>query len=66
MKLLTAPAGPPTISIEAADGAVTIEYTGTLQSAEKVTGPYENVEGASSPYTVPVEEGKARFYRSVR
>ncbi|MCD6339450.1 MAG: Ig-like domain-containing protein [Verrucomicrobia bacterium] len=66
VKLLTAPAGPPTISIEAADGAVTIEYTGTLQSAEKVTGPYENVEGASSPYTVPVEEGKARFYRSVR
>jgi len=36
----------------AVDGSVSIEYTGTLQAAESVTGPYAPVAGASSPYAV--------------
>ena len=43
---------PEITSISADDaGNVTIEYTGTLQSAPAVTGPYTDVDGASSPYT---------------
>lgn len=32
-------------------GKVTITYTGTLQSAATVNGPYTDVAGAASPYT---------------
>ena len=39
-------------SISVGDGGdVTIEYTGTLQSAGAVDGPYADVAGASSPHT---------------
>jgi hypothetical protein len=52
----------PTISI-APPGIVT--FTDTLQSATVITGPWSNVTGATSPYTVPA--GTAiRFYRSSR
>jgi hypothetical protein len=36
-----------------ADGSITIEWTGggTLQAAAVVTGPWQDVPGASSPYT---------------
>lgn len=36
--------------------------SGTLQSATNVTGPYENVSGAASPYTASFT-GPARFFR---
>jgi len=39
-------------SVALADGSVVIEYTGTLKSADTVNGPFNAVDGASSPYTV--------------
>lgn len=42
-------------------GNLTIEYTGTLQSATAVTGPYADVAGASSPYTTT--PGDLMFFR---
>jgi hypothetical protein len=44
----------------AVDGSVTIEYTGTLQAADSVTGPYAPVDGASSPY--PINTAGTQFY----
>jgi len=44
----------------AIDGSVTIEYTGTLQAADTVAGPYAPVAGASSPY--PVDTAGTQFY----
>lgn len=37
--------------------------TGTLQSSTNVSGPYENVNGATSPYT-NAPSGTLRFYRA--
>ncbi|MCC6232974.1 MAG: hypothetical protein IT580_10040, partial [Verrucomicrobiales bacterium] len=42
-------------------GQVRIEYTGTLKSADVVTGPYTAVTGAASPYSVSAS-GAAKFY----
>jgi tRNA threonylcarbamoyladenosine modification (KEOPS) complex Pcc1 subunit len=42
-------------------GQVLIRYTGTLQSAGQVGGPYSVVPGATSPFTV-APGGSARFY----
>jgi hypothetical protein len=48
--------------ISIADGSVTIEYTGTLKSSSSVTGPYENVDGASGPaYSVNPDQAQ-QFY----
>ena len=43
------------------DGQVVIEYSGTLKSADAVTGPYNAVGGASSPYSVAPTKA-AEFY----
>jgi hypothetical protein len=48
-------------SVALADGNVVIEYTGTLKSADSVTGPYSDVAGASSPYSVAPTKA-AEFY----
>ena len=48
-------------SVALADGSVVIEYTGTLKSATSVTGPYSDVAGASSPYSVAPTKA-AEFY----
>lgn len=40
-------------SVALADGNVVIEYTGTLKSSVSVTGPYDDVPAAASPFTVP-------------
>ncbi len=45
----------------AEDGMVVIEFEGTLKSSESATGPYTDVEGAVSPYSVAAE-GAARFF----
>lgn len=57
----------PTLGIGTADGNVVITYSGTLQSAESVTGPYTAVPDApaNGPYTV-APTGTLRFYRAVR
>ena len=48
-------------SVALTDGSVVIEYTGTLRSATSVTGPYSDVAGASSPYSVAPTKA-AEFY----
>lgn len=53
------------ISIASSRGVITIQFSGTLQSATSVTGPYQNVPGAQSPYTVPNPAG-VTFFRSAR
>ncbi len=66
VKLLSGGTGePPTISISTAAGVTTINFTGALQSAASVAGPFQNVTGASSPYTVPAATGIS-FFRSVK
>ncbi|MBE7502518.1 MAG: immunoglobulin domain-containing protein [Verrucomicrobiales bacterium] len=63
VRITTGPVGPPEISIAGAGGTITITYTGTLESATSVQGPYSAVANASSPYTVPNPTG-TRFYRA--
>ena len=65
MKLTTGAAPAPTLSIAQAGGKITLQFTGTLQSATKVNGPYAAVAGATSPYVVPVSGGAA-FFRSAQ
>lgn len=59
------PVDTPAISIARTGATISITYAGTLQSAASVNGPYTNVAGAQSPYTVPTTAG-ATFFRSVR
>jgi hypothetical protein len=57
----------PTISAAvAADGKVTLTYTGTLVSSPAVTGPYAPVADATSPYTVDPKTLPTTFYQSKR
>ncbi|HYE33016.1 MAG TPA: LamG-like jellyroll fold domain-containing protein [Methylomirabilota bacterium] len=59
----TPPAADPTIRIASANGAITITFDGgVLQSSATASGPYENVAGATSPYTVNANE-RMRFFR---
>lgn len=57
------PTGPGSISgiSRAADGSISIEFTGALQSSDTVDGTYAPVAGATSPFTVTVDGG-AKFY----
>ena len=48
-------------SIGLADGNVVIEFDGTLMSADSVSGPYNAVAGATSPYSVAPDQG-AQFF----
>lgn len=63
VRLVESVVGEPSVAISIADGQIIIDYTGTLQHSETVTGPYEDVAGAQSPYTVPAG-GTTGFYRS--
>ena len=56
------PAEDGAISINQADGVVTLEYTGTLHVGDSVTGPFAPVVGAGSPYQLTVETGAVRFF----
>jgi len=53
----------PTISVAKNGASVVVTYTGTLESAAQVTGPWTAVSGATSPLTVNPTE-PSRFYRS--
>lgn len=46
-----------------ASGTLTIDYSGTLQSAESVDGPYSNVEGANGGQYSVVPTSDAIFFR---
>jgi len=48
----TNPVGPTLTYQVAADGTITLTYTGTLVSSDTVNGTYQTVAGASSPFTV--------------
>lgn len=65
VRLITGAVEAPEIAITRSAAQVTITYTGTLQSAATVNGPYQDVAGAQSPYVVPASAGAA-FYRSVK
>ena len=49
----------PTVSITGG----TITFTGTLQQADSVKGPFSDVPSATSPYTLPLT-GSGKFYRA--
>lgn len=52
-----------TVQIERATGNVRILFTGTLQSAPSVAGPWIDVGAATSPHVVDPADA-ARFFRS--
>ena len=52
----------PTVSLERTTTGIKVTYTGTLQSADTVQGPYTNVTG-KSPLEIPAS-GQAKFYRT--
>lgn len=55
---LSCPGVGPVISASLnAEGNVVLTFTGTLHSSDSVTGMFEPVEGATSPYTVTVKAG---------
>jgi autotransporter-associated beta strand protein len=53
----------PTISLAKSGSQLVITYTGTLLSATNVTGPYNPVAGAASPYML-TPSGAQVFYRA--
>jgi hypothetical protein len=52
----------PTLKIATTASGVTLTFTGSLQSADAVTGPWADLAGAS-PMTVPTS-GSMKFYRA--
>ncbi|MCW5558249.1 MAG: hypothetical protein KIT22_10515, partial [Verrucomicrobiae bacterium] len=54
----------PTLSITSSGETVTLTYTGTLQSAPSLSGPFQPVTGASSPYSTTASG--TTFYRAVQ
>ena len=57
---------PPQLAISTPSGGkVTLTFTGTLQSADTVQGPYTDVPGATSPSSVSLT-GNAKFFRAAR
>jgi len=60
------PIEPPTLSIvNNGDGSVTVTFEGRLQAANSVNGPWADVEGATSPLTIPSDQA-AQFGRAVK
>jgi hypothetical protein len=60
------PPAPPTLSIvNNGDGTVTVTFEGKLQAAASVNGPWEDVEGATSPLTLQPDQ-PATFARAVK
>lgn len=57
------PVGKPTISSSRIADGLSITFTGTLESATDVQGPWSAVQGAASPLSVKADQSK-RFYRS--
>jgi hypothetical protein len=59
---VTAPA--PVLSLSRTGDVITVTFTGNLQSSTSISGPFSNVTGATSPYTVPAPTGGSLFFRS--
>ncbi|MBI2949938.1 MAG: immunoglobulin domain-containing protein, partial [Verrucomicrobia bacterium] len=65
VKITAPPVTPPTaptVKSERTATGLRITYTGTLQSADSVTGPWTDVASAQSPFNVTAAPG-AKFYR---
>ncbi|MCC6232075.1 MAG: LamG domain-containing protein [Verrucomicrobiales bacterium] len=60
----TTPPAAPDLSLARTASGLVITFTGTLQSADSVTGAWADVAGGS-PLTVPTS-GSAKFYRAKR
>ena len=54
----------PTISLSSGAGSLTITFTGILQSAAQVNGPFTDVNGAVSPLTISVPSSGNMFWRT--
>lgn len=54
----------PTIALIKEAGVLKIQYTGKLYSSPTANGSYQEVTGATSPYTVPTGSAPSMFYRS--
>ena len=57
----------PTLAFQvAANGTITLTYTGTLVSSDTVNGTYQPVTGATSPFPVNPKTGTkaATFYQA--
>jgi hypothetical protein len=50
-----------TISIARSANDAVITFTGTLEAADVVNGPYAAVAGATSPRTVPLSSATAKL-----
>jgi len=55
----------PTVGIASGPDGITITFTGTLQAADRVLGPWTNVIGATSPLFISNPQGRA-FYRAIQ
>jgi len=55
----------PTVTAQRSGPNVVINFTGRLQSAGWIEGPFTNVVGARSPYLAQSPESGAMFWRSV-
>ena len=66
VKLTQGTVTPPELSITTTGGAITITFTGKLQSSATADGTYQDVAGATSPYPVPAPTTGTKFYRSVK
>jgi hypothetical protein len=47
------------------DGTVTVTFEGKLQTAATVNGPWADVEGATSPLTIPADQAQ-QYGRAVK
>jgi len=56
----------PTLGAARTTTGLTITFTGRLQSAPIVTGPWADVAGASSPYAVTTAGTTSAFYRAAQ
>jgi len=54
--------GPP-IQVSRSGDSLVITYSGILESADQLPGPWQEVQGAGSPWTVPLA-GSQKLYRS--
>ena len=57
------PVGKPTLSVARTAAGLTLTFTGILQSADLVNGPWADVAGATSPRPVTLA-GAQKFYRA--
>src|SRR5262245_58274365 len=54
----------PRLSVQRTGTNVLLTFTGRLQGASHLGGPYSNVLQATSPYAVPLADSSAQFWRA--